>query len=218
MIQGGRGQAYLSTFTLPSGAPSGNRPLGSSNNADALSADGRFLVTTGASGGYNSAGFPQAAPIRVWSVAQNKVLRTFPPAEVGYATFSPDGSRLLLEEGASQTAPGYPVVESVSTGRTVRLQTPPTCVLQQAQFALSANDRFVAAAAFCGFADVWSAATGKLILQVTQGGETSGVALSPTAHGCSYPHGTRARRSGASPPGAPSCSSSGTPAESSPRP
>jgi WD40 repeat protein len=174
MIQGKRGRAYLSTFAMPSGAPLRTRFIGTSRSADNLSADGRFLVTAG---NYTAKG-PASAPIRVWSVPQGKVLRTFAPAIVTYAAFSPDGSRLLLEEGASQFAPGYLVIENAHSGHAVRLQTPPTCVLQQAQYAFSANNKFVAAAAFCGFAVVWNAATGKLIRQVTQGGETSAVALS----------------------------------------
>ena len=52
-------------------------------------------------------------------------------------------------------------------------------MLNQAQYAFSANGEFVAATAFCGVAEVWNTRTGKLIREIKQGGETSAVALSP---------------------------------------
>ena len=174
ILRGDTGRAYVSTFALPSGAPLQDWDIGPYNN-DALSPNGRFVLTVGPA---NAAGWPQAAPIRVWSVAQERAVRAFPPAGVSNAMFSPDGSRVLMLEGTSPNSPGFLVVGNVSTGRVVRLQAPPACVAQQAQFAFSADDEFVAAAAFCGVADVWNAGTGKLIRQVTQGGETSGVGLS----------------------------------------
>ena len=175
MLQVTRGRTELSTFALPGGAPSLTRDLGpGSNTSDSLSPDGRLLLTTG----NNTPGQPQAAPIRVWSVAQGDVLHTLGRGVVTYSTFSADGSRILLQEGSDlSSSPGYLVVVNSTTGRAVQLQDPPACVLAQAQYAFSANDAFVAAAAFCGLAEVWNARTGKLIREVTQGGETSAVAL-----------------------------------------
>jgi WD40 repeat protein len=174
MLQVNRGRTYLRTFAQPAGAPLLTRYVGPANNADSLSPDGRLLVTTGT----NTPGRPQVRPIRLWSVAQGKALRVLGQGVVTYSTFSADGSRVLLQEGSDlSSSPGYLVVENTSTGHAVQLQDPPACVLGQAQFAFSANDKFVAAAAFCGLAEVWNARTGKLIREVTQGGETSGVAL-----------------------------------------
>jgi WD40 repeat protein len=175
MLQVNRGRTYLRTFALPGGAPLLTRDVGPwNNNPDSLSPDARFLVTTGG----NTSGRPRAAPIRLWSVARGKVLRTLGLAVVTNSAFSADGSRVLLQEGSDlSSSPGYLVVENTSTGHQVRLQDPPACVLEQAQYAISADDEYVAAAAFCGLAEVWNARTGKLIREVTQGGETSGVAL-----------------------------------------
>ncbi len=111
-------------------------------------------------------------------MARGKVLHVLGRAVVTYSTFSADGSRVLLQERSDlSSSPGYLVVENTTTGRTVRLQDPPVCVLNQAQYAFSPNRGFVAAAAFCGLAEVWNARTGKLIREIKQGGETSGVAL-----------------------------------------
>jgi WD40 repeat protein len=177
ILQVNRRRTYLSTFALPAGAPLLTRYVGPGNNtSDSLSPDSRFLVTTG----NNTPGRPQVAPIRLWSVARGEVLHTLGRAVVTYSTFSADDSRVLLQEGSDlSSSPGYMVVVNASTGHAVRLQDPPACVLEQAQYAFSANDEFVAAAAFCGLAEVWNARTGKLIREVTQGGETSAVALNP---------------------------------------
>jgi WD40 repeat protein len=175
LLQVNRGRAYLSTFALPGGAPLLTRDVGpGSNTGDSLSPDGRFLLTTGS----NTPGRPQTAPVRVWSVAQGQVVHGLGQAVVTYSKFSEDGSRVLLQEGSDlSSSPGYLAVENPSTGHAVRLQDPPSCVLEQAQYGFSANDEFVAAAAFCGLAEVWNTRTGKLIREVSQGGETSGVAL-----------------------------------------
>jgi len=171
-----RGRTYLSTFALSGGAPLLTRYVGPGNNGDSLSPDARLLLTTGS----NIPGRPQDAPIQLWSVEQGKVLRALGRGVVTYSAFSADGSRVLLQEGSDlSSSPGYLVVESTGTGHKVRLQDPPACVLNQALYTFSADGRFVAAAAFCGVADVWNARTGKLIRQVTQGGETSAVALNP---------------------------------------
>ena len=177
MLQVNRGRMYLSTFALPGGRPLLTQDVGPGNNTDdSLSPDGRLLLTTGS----NIPGHPQVAPVRLWSVARGKVLRVLGRAVVTYSTFSADDSRVLLQEGSDlSSSPGYLVVENTSSGHTVRLQDPPACVLNQAQYAFSANGEFVAATAFCGFAEVWNTRTGNLIREIKQGGETSAVALSP---------------------------------------
>jgi WD40 repeat protein len=46
-------------------------------------------------------------------------------------------------------------------------------------FVISRNDRTLASENFCGYADVWSLPSGRLLRQVNEGGEASSVDLSP---------------------------------------
>src|SRR6201995_5071982 len=71
------------------------------------------------------------------------------------------------------------VILSLTTGQTVSLQSPAECQSLPESFAFSRDDRRVAAAYFCGYADVWDARTGRLLRQVNEGGEVSSVDLSP---------------------------------------
>src|SRR6201995_1620491 len=71
------------------------------------------------------------------------------------------------------------VILSLTTGQTVSLQSPAECQSLPESFAFSRDDRRVAGADFCGYADVWDARTGRLLRQVDEGGEVSDVDLSP---------------------------------------
>ena len=72
------------------------------------------------------------------------------------------------------------VILSIATGKAVELQGPfAACGSPPDSFAFSRDDRRVAGADFCGYADVWDAQTGRLLRQVNEGGEVSAVDLSP---------------------------------------
>jgi WD40 repeat protein len=72
------------------------------------------------------------------------------------------------------------VILSLATGRSVTLENSSVaCGSPPEAFAFSRNDRLVAGADFCGYADVWDTGTGRLLRQVNEGGEVSGVDLNP---------------------------------------
>jgi WD40 repeat protein len=91
--------------------------------------------------------------------------------------FSDDDARVVLEVGKN-AAEGQSVILTLSTGAMVTLRgsaSPCTGVPQS--FVFSGNGGRVAAADFCGYAEVWNARTGALLRKVDVGGEVSAVDL-----------------------------------------
>jgi WD40 repeat protein len=150
-----------------------------------LSADGRFalgLEGTGAS----PVGGTQVGPLSIWDTRTGRLVRTLPaeilPSESPEpVTFSWNDASIALDSGDGGPMPGAAIL-AVATGRTVQLQgADVACGVGSSptSFAFSRDDRRVAGADFCGFADVWDARTGRLLRQVDESGEVSGVDLSP---------------------------------------
>lgn len=167
------GRTTLSSLRLPGGEPVANRALGRLT-ALRFSPDGRYMLVAAGAGGPNG-------PVSVETVATGTVLRRLGAAlALGLSAFSPDGSRVALVEGATTWSTGNKlVVVTVATGRTVTLPLPGGCAGDLRYLAFSRDDARLAGASFCGYADVWDTATGKLLRQVYEGGEVSGVDLNP---------------------------------------
>ena len=150
-------------------------------HAVVLSGDGRFSLGLGD----NGSGLPHAIPLTIWDTRSGRIVRrlsvTSVPAVEGAAatTFSWDDARIALSEGSATSGP-ISVILSIATGKTVELQNSSVaCQSPPSSFAFSRNDRRVAGADFCGYADVWDAQTGRLLRQVNEGGEVSAVDLNP---------------------------------------
>ncbi len=170
----------LATFRLPGGRPLQSWAVGPFlTTGISLSQDARYLVTYASTAGTNT-GAPASGPVRIWSVATHRVVRTLPRASVALALMSPDDSRLFLLVGVTRTGIGKGEVVNLATGHvvTLGLATPP-CGYFPPDVAFSSDDRRIAGGSFCGFADVWSATTGRLLRQVNEGGEISSAGLSP---------------------------------------
>jgi WD40 repeat protein len=169
-------------FSTPAGGgPVARRQTLPGAHAVVLSGDGRLAL------GLNTrapvyGGPPKAAPLAIWDTRSDAIVRrlSFPtvnPAEP--VTFSWDDARVALVEGEALSAP-MAVILTIATGKTVSLQNSDVaCNSQPESFAFSRNDRRVAGAYFCGYADVWDARTGRLLRQVNEAGEVSAVDLSP---------------------------------------
>jgi hypothetical protein len=166
-----------SSFRLPRGQPLGTWHLpGARDQFDAtLSADGQYLATTGGGRGE----VPTKDPIRIWNVARRSVVRTLPSVSVSAVYFSPDDSRLVIEQVHSEFGVPTVTVDNLVTGGSVRIALPTACDSSEGDFVISRNDRTLASESFCGYADVWSLPSGRLLRQVNQGGEASSVDLSP---------------------------------------
>ena len=139
-----------------------------------LSADGRLALGIGRPG----------APLMIWDARTGRLVRRVTTTAVISAndfnetTFAWNDASVVLDQNVG-TGSGA-VVLSLTTGRTVSLQSPAECQsLPGESFAFSRDDRRVAGAYFCGYADMWDTRTGALLRQVNEGGEVSGVDLSP---------------------------------------
>ena len=138
-----------------------------------LSADGRLALGIGTPG----------APLMIWDARTGRLVRRVTTTAVISAndsnetTFAWNDASVVLDQNVG-TGSGA-VVLSLTTGRTVSLQSPAECQSLPESFAFSRDDRRVAGAYFCGYADVWDTRTGALLRQVNEGGEVSGVDLSP---------------------------------------
>jgi WD40 repeat protein len=150
-----------------------------------LSADGRLALGLGGTGA-TPVGATQVGPLTIWDTRTGRVVRTLPaqilpsgsPEPV---TFSWNDASIALAEGGGGPMPGAAIL-SVATGRSVQLQSADVACgvgSTPSSFAFSRDDRSVAGADFCGYADVWDTRTGRLLRQVDEGGEVSGVDLSP---------------------------------------
>jgi WD40 repeat protein len=147
-----------------------------------LSADGRLALGIPTSA--TAPGTTQVGALTIWDTRTDRVVRTLPgqilpsgsPEPV---TFSWNDASIALAEGAGGFASSAAIL-SVVTGRTVQLLSADVaCGSPPISFAFSRDDRRAAGADFCGYADVWDTRTGRLLRQVDQGGEVSGVDLSP---------------------------------------
>ena len=129
VVEDGNRKTWLSTFRLPDGRPLQTWNLGPFlTTGVVLSQDARYVVTYTAPSG--NTGVPVSGPVRVWSVATHRVVRTLPPTAVFSAALSPDDSRLLLRVGRAGFPPngiGRAEVITLATGRTVTLQTVTPC-------------------------------------------------------------------------------------------
>jgi hypothetical protein len=110
---------------------------------------------------------------------------------LGPFTFSPDDSKLILQEtpsakaipgpggrGFGQTGVDRLVVLTLATGRAVTLPRAEPCGPGvPVKWVFSGDGRRVAQAGFCGIVDVWDTRTGHLVRQLDQRAETSAVAL-----------------------------------------
>jgi WD40 repeat protein len=124
-------------------------------------------------------------PLTIWDTRSGRIVRrlrvTSLPALEGAeaAAFGWDDAHVALVEGAATSGP-VAMVLSIATGRTVELQNSFTaCGAPPSSFAFSRDDRRVAGADFCGYADVWDVQTGRLLRRVHQSGEVSAVDLNP---------------------------------------
>jgi WD40 repeat protein len=139
-----------------------------------LSADGRLALGLGPIG--------TRAPISIWDTRTGRIVRRLPSAaaNLGQASeFSSDDGRVALDIGSNLSAARGAVL-TIATGRMVTLQhASAACRSAPSSFAFSRDGARVAAADFCGYADVWDARTGVLLRQVNQQGEISAVDLSP---------------------------------------
>jgi len=170
-------KGWLSSFRLPGGALLKTVPTPPSV-AGGLSDDARYAYTF--SPPNPTTGVPVSGPVRIYSLATDRVVRTLPPAAVFAATMSPDGSRLFLRVASvPPNGVGQPEVVTIANDHVVKLQLAEPCGSFATQVVFSANDSRVAGASFCGFADVWNATTGRLLRQINEGGEVSAVDLSP---------------------------------------
>ena len=150
-------------------------------HAAVLSGDGRFSLGLGTTASV----LPQAVPLTIWDTHSGRVVRrlhiTSVPAFEGTetVTFNWNDTRVALLEGSATSGP-IAVTLSIATGKTVELQNAFTaCEAPPSSFAFSRDDRRIAGADFCGYADVWDVQTGRLLRHVNQGGEVSAVDLSP---------------------------------------
>lgn len=139
-----------------------------------LSANGRLALGLGPVG--------TRAPLTVWDTRTGRLVRRLRPAaaNLGEATeFSADNTRVALDVGSDLNS-AHAAVLTIATDRMVTLQrSSAACGSAPGSFAFSRNGARVAAADFCGYADVWDARTGVLLRQVNEQGEVSGVDLSP---------------------------------------
>ncbi len=181
VVAGDAGKTWLYSYRLPGLALVRKSYVGSAKqSAGVIAADGRVGVLFTPTNA--NTGAPVTAPVRIVSVPARRLIRKLAPTAVFDAQLSPDGSRLFLQVQNPSEPPngvGQPEVVNTKTGVTVRLQAATPCGYAPAIISFSDDDNRVAGGSFCGYADVWSTATGRLLRQVGEGGEVSGVDLTP---------------------------------------
>ena len=150
-------------------------------HAVVLSGDGRLALGLGTTASV----LPHPVSLTIWDMRLGRIVRrlhvTSVPALEGTeaVAFSWNDARVALLEGAAASGP-VAVILSIATGKTVELQDSfAACGSPPNSFAFSRDDRRVAGADFCGYADVWDAQTGRLLRQVNEAGQVSAVDLNP---------------------------------------
>ena len=162
----------LSSFHLPNDRPLQSLELRKYPGGIRISPDGRLLLAV-------EGEFPAKGPLSILSASTGRPIRKLAPAAVENEEWSQDGSRIALEEDGTYTTPGRTIILSLASGRTVTLQQANLCGANPSSLAFSRDERRIAGAGFCGYADVWNARTGRLLRQVAEGGEVSNVDLNP---------------------------------------
>jgi WD40 repeat protein len=183
------GRNAVHFYRLPGGKLMSTWMLPRALQATILSPDGRFLATLPdgpANAPPPSATFqsgPPGGPVRIWSVATHNLVAVLHPAQApSGVVISQDDRFALMQEGASPSSPGTPVVVNISSGHSV---TPrgaarlPCLSANPSDYALSRNDRVFAMAGFCGEVGIWNASSGRQIRSLNQGAEVSAVDLAP---------------------------------------
>ena len=169
-------------FSTPAaGGPAVQRTL-PGVGAVVLSGDGRLALGIDT----KQSVLPRTGRDTIFDTRSGRIVRqlsvTTVPAAYGPvedAAFSWNDTRVALVEGARLSGP-ISVILSVATRKAVQLQGADTpCGSPPESFAFSRNDRRIAGADFCGYADVWDAQTGRLLRQVNEGGEVSAADLNP---------------------------------------
>ncbi len=160
----------LTSWRLPSGRTLASRAIGSPVMT-AFSPDGRLLLVAQSDG-------PAPGPVSVEEAATGRVVRKLAPAVVGTGVFSDDDSRLaLIEEVPAGSTHGVLKLVTMATGRTMTLPFSGECAGEFRYLSFNRDGSRVAAGSFCGVVRVWNADTGRLVQQVNEGGELSGVDL-----------------------------------------
>jgi WD40 repeat protein len=160
----------LTSWRLPSGQLLGSRPV-SSAATTFFSPDGRLLLLARSDG-------PAPGPVSVEEAATGRIVRKLAPAVVGEGAFSGENSRLaLIEEKPAGSEHNVLVLVTLASGHTVTLPLSGECANEFRYVSLSRDGSRVAAGSFCGLARVWNANSGRLIRQINERGELSGVDL-----------------------------------------
>jgi len=143
------------------------------------------------------------APIRIWSVAQRRVVTTVPPSQAptgAQPVFSPDGATIAMgmlpgpermalkgppkgqPKGEMPTLPEHKVVlVDTRTGKTRALGSA-RCGPGWRSLPFSRDGKLLAAGTFCGRVEVWDVASGRRIGRpFSIGGELSHIAFNPDA-------------------------------------
>ena len=146
------GREVIETYATDGRQLSPPLVLGPASDFVRLSLDGNVALS-----GPQQFNGTQINRITLWNVATRKVMRTFTPA--GYANFptlSADGRRLVYQ---ASTPADVAETLDLATGKTTRLGTY-TCGGGYTYFAVSDDDRLVAANGICGPLYIWNAVTG----------------------------------------------------------
>jgi WD40 repeat protein len=116
--------------------------------------------------------------VNIWSTADGRIVDRLAAAaiNVNSAQFSPDDTRVALDEGVTNNTNGRTVIVTLANDRTMPLQQPGSCGALP-PFAFSGNGRLLAAGSYCGYVYVWDTANGRLLHQYNEGGEVSDVDL-----------------------------------------
>jgi WD40 repeat protein len=173
------GKGLLATYRLPGGQQL-RKTATPSGVQGGLSDDGRYAYTYVAPNA--ATGVPVRGPVRIYSLATDRVVKVLAPSAVFAAAISPDDSRLFLRVVPPNLPPngiGQGEVVTIANGHVVQLQQAEPCGAFPSDIAFAAKDSRIAGGSFCGIVDVWNAKSGRLLRQINEGGEISSVDLSP---------------------------------------
>ena len=196
VIEQGPNGYQVSRWRLPGGQLVSTHALLPTKNSGFvdISADGRYAFVARFPHPISPTGAPLPATLTIVDAATGRLVRrlgttTFDPQ--GAPTFSPDDSKLILDEspsakvipgpgGSGQGLTGNTRLEilDLASGHTVTLNPAQPCGPGvSVRWAFSGDGRRVAQEAFCGIVQVFNAETGRLIRTVNQNAETSAAEL-----------------------------------------